>query len=241
MSADEGSWIYTAWVVLVLAILLPPLWLALLLVPDGARAHRLVRRCARLVVSLTGCDVHVHGEEHLKNQGRVMLVANHSSMADAAFLLAALPIDFRFIANHMHARYPILGLAIRRASHHIVDRGSWRGRAECGRAMVDALRGGGSLLVFPEGTTAADGHMLPFRNGAFRAAAKSGSPVVPIVISGTRRMFPPSGKLRRSRIDIEILPALSAPRDTREGIVTAREASASAIAARVLATLDFRI
>ena len=162
-----------------------------------------------------------------------MLVSNHASLADAPFLLAALPIDFHFIANHLHAKYPIVGLIVRAASHHIVDRASWRGRAECGRAMVDALRGGGSLLVFPEGTTSGDSRMLPFRNGAFRAAAESGSPIIPIAISGTRRMFPPSGRLRRSRIDIEILPALSAPRDTRDDIVAAREAASGAIAARL--------
>jgi len=52
--------------------------------------------------------------------------------------------------------------------------------------MVDALAGGRSLLVFPEGTTADDGTMLPFRNGAFRAAARTASPVVPIAIRGTR-------------------------------------------------------
>jgi 1-acyl-sn-glycerol-3-phosphate acyltransferase len=231
VSADEGSWIYTAWVALVLAVLLPPLWVVLRLVADGSRARRLVRACARLVVRLTGCDVHLRGREHLEKAGRVMLVSNHASMADAAFLLAALPIDFQFIANHLHARSPILGLAIRRASYHVVDRGSWRGRAECGRAMVDALRGGGALLVFPEGTTPVDGKMLPFRNGAFRAAAKSGSRVVPLAIRGTRQMFPPSGKLRRGRIDIEILPALPTPADTRDGIVAARDTAVRAIAA----------
>ena len=233
MSADQGSWAYTAWIALVLAVVLPPLWIVLLLTPDERRAHSLVRRCARLVVRLAGCKVCVRGQEHLERQGAVMLVANHASMADAAFLLAAVGIDFQFIANHQHARYPILGLAVRKSSFHIVDRGSWRGRAQCGRAMVDALRSGRSLLVFPEGTTSDTGRMLPFRNGAFRAAARSGSAIVPIAISGTRHMFPASGKLRRSRIDVDILLPLPAPPDTRNGILAAREAAAAAIAARV--------
>ena len=148
-------------------------------------AFRLVQQCARRVLRLTGCRVLVRNAEHLPTDGHVMLVSNHVSLADAAVLLAALPCDFRFIANHVFAQYPVLGAAIRSASAHIVDRSSWRSRAACGQAMVDALSAGRSPLVFPEGTTADDGQMLPFRSGAFRAAARSGTPVIPIAIFGT--------------------------------------------------------
>ncbi len=85
--------------------------------------------------------------------------------------------------------------------------------------------------MFPEGRTSPDARLLPFRNGAFRAAAKSASPIVPIAISGTARMCPASGKLRRGRIEIQILHPHPPPRDTREGILEAREAAALAIAA----------
>ena len=232
MSDAQGSKIYTAWIVLVLAVLLPPLWVALRLMPEGRRARALVRRCARLVVACTGCQVRLRGQELVAALPHAMFVSNHTSMADAVFLLAALPVDVQFIANHSSARYPILGLAIRRASYFIVDRGSWRGRAQCGQAMVAALKGGHSLLVFPEGTTA-DAGMLPFRIGAFRAAAHSGSTIVPIAITGTRMMFPSSGWLSRARIDIEILPPLSTTGVTREAVAEVRDAAAAAVARRL--------
>jgi 1-acyl-sn-glycerol-3-phosphate acyltransferase len=161
------------------------------------------------------------------------VVSNHVSMADAVFLLAALPADVQFIANHVAARYPIVGIAVRRASYFIVDRGSWRGRAECGRAMVEALTQGQSLLVFPEGTTADEGGMLPFRSGAFRAAAKSRRPIVPVVIRGTRRMFPASGRLTRTQIDVDILPPLPTDGNGRTAVTAVRDAAAAAIAARL--------
>lgn len=233
MSDAQGSKVYTAWIVLVLAVLLPPLWVALRLVPEGRRARAMVRRCARAVVACTRCRVTLRGQEHVAALEHGMFVSNHSSMADAAFLLAALPVDVQFIANHTSARYPILGLAVRRASYFIVDRGSWRGRAECAKAMVTALKGGHSLLVFPEGTTAEAGGMLPFRSGAFRAAAQSGSMIVPIAITGTRTMFPASGWLSRARIDIEILPPLLTKGATREAVAEARDAAAAAVAKRL--------
>ena len=201
---------------------------------DQRRAFELVRDCARRVLQLGGCRVRVLKPEVLPAEGAVMLVSNHVSMADAVVLLAALPIDFRFVAGHAYAAYPLLGAAIRGASANIVNRGSWRSRADSGQAMVDALAGGQSLLVFPEGTTADDGRMLPFRNGAFRAAARTLRPVVPIAIRGTREMFPPNAaRLSNVPVEIEILPALIPAGHTREAIVELRDRAAAAIRARV--------
>jgi 1-acyl-sn-glycerol-3-phosphate acyltransferase len=227
---SRPSWVYTAWVAMVLVVLVTPLWAVLLLLRDGPLAQRLVQRCARWVVWFTGCPVRVTGAERLQQTGPRMLVANHASLADAAVLLSALPIEFAFVANHVFAGYPVIGLAIRRASHHIVDRDSWRGRAECGTAMVDGLRAGHSLLVFPEGRTSG-GALHPFRNGAFRAAVQAGCPIVPIAIRGTRDVFPASYRLCRGSIDIEILPAIVPGDDTREAVRAVRDAAAASIAA----------
>lgn len=225
-----GSVFFTARVALALGALVPPLALALALVRDERRAHRLVRDCARSVVRLAGVNVQVTGLERLPATGRLMLVSNHTSLADAAVLLAALPLDFRFIANHVFAAYPVIGPAIRGASHHIVDRGSWRGRAECGRAMVEALGGGRSLLVFPEGTTAAGGRLLPFRSGAFRAAAKSGTVVVPLAIRGTRALMPDGGALLSPvPVEVEVLAPLVPWGADREAVATLRDRAAAAI------------
>ena len=201
---------------------------------DEQRAFELVRDCARRVLQLGGCRVRVLNSESLPTEGSVMFVSNHVSMADAAVLLAALPIDFRFVAGHAYAVHPLLGAAIRGASANIVNRGSWRSRGDSGQAMVDALAGGRSLLVFPEGTTADDGTMLPFRNGAFRAAARTARPVVPIAIRGTREMYPPNAmRLSNVPVEIEILPALTAESHTREAIFELRDRAVAAIRARV--------
>lgn len=230
MSATRGSVAFTLRVALALGTCLPPLWLRLLFTRDEVRAHRLVQRCARAVIRLAGIRVRVIGRERLPRAGHCMLVANHASLADAAVLLYGLPLDFRFIANHVFASYPILGAAIRGASHHIVDRGSWRSRAECGQSMVDALAAGRSLLVFPEGTTADAGSMLPFRSGAFRAAARSASPIVPVVIRGTRDLFPPGGLLLSpAEVEIEILDPVQPDGHSRESVTRLRNDAAAAI------------
>jgi 1-acyl-sn-glycerol-3-phosphate acyltransferase len=159
-----------------------------------------------------------------------MLVSNHVSLADAAVLLGALPFDFRFVANSVFARYPLLGPVIRAASANIVDRDSWRSRANSGEAMVSALSSGHSLLVFPEGTTADDGVMLPFRSGAFRAAARTGRPVVPIALRGTRHLLPPNTFwLADVPIEIEVLAPLLARGTSRDSSVDLKDRASAAI------------
>ena len=226
------SIVFTVRVAVVLALLLPPLRLLLLFVRDERRAYQLVRRCARRVVMLSGIQVRVSHPERMPDAGASMLVSNHFSVADAALLVAMLPFDVRFVANHIYARYPILGPIIRGASANVVNRSSWRSRADSGQAMQDALASGRSLLVFPEGTTSESGEMLPFRSGAFRAAARTGRPIVPIALTGTRALMPAnSWLLAPASIAIEVLPPIAATDATRDGISALTEHATDAIRA----------
>lgn len=229
-NSPKPSIVFTARVAVVLALLLPPLRVRLLFVRDERDAYQLVRRCARRVVSLSGIRIAVSHPDRMPDEGASMLVSNHVSIADAAVLVAALPFDVRFVANHIYAQYPILGPIIRGASANIVNRGSWRSRADSGQAMQDALASGRSLLVFPEGTTSGSDHMLPFRSGAFRAAARTGCPIVPVAVTGTRALMPAnSWLLSRAAIAIEVLQPIAAVDSTREGISALTAQAADAI------------
>lgn len=229
---------FTVRVTVVLALLLPLLRVRLVFVRDGEGAYQLVRQCARRVVALSGIRVEVANTDRLARHAPSMLVSNHVSIADAAVLLAALPSNVRFVANHVFAQYPLLGPIIRAASANIVNRSSWRSRADSGQAMQDALASGRSLLVFPEGTTSDSGEMLPFRSGAFRAAARTGRPVVPIALTGTRELMPAnSWLLADAAIAIEVLPPIAASDASREGIGALSAQAADAIRA-ALAPLE---
>lgn len=215
---------------MVLAVLLPPLRVLLLLVRDDGSRFQLVQRCARAVVRLAGCRVEVRHLERVPGGTPLMFVSNHLSVADAAILLAVLPFDFRFVANHVYAAYPILGAAIRAASAHIVNRESWRSRADSADTMLDELRTGRSMLVFPEGTTSDGGGLLPFRSGAFRAAARSGRSVVPIVLTGTRGLVPPdSYRLANVAVVVEFLEPIAPGAGTRESAVALKDQAFAAI------------
>ncbi len=228
-----GSVLFTAWVALFLALTLPPIWLALALAPRGAPTHRLARRCARAVLGLAGCRLTVEGLENLASEPCAVLVANHSSYLDSVVLVAALPRDVRFVANHMAATWPLVGLIIRKAKHLVVDRRSQRSRAACARAMIAALRDGTSLILFPEGTRSGGG-MLPFQMGAFRVAVRARRPVLPIAVVGTSRVWPRRlSLLHRSSIVVRVLPAIDADTQAGDRAARMRDAAAAAVASAV--------
>ena len=58
---------------------------------------------------------------------------------------------------------------------------------------VDKIKSGTSVVIFPEGTRSESNELLPFKRGAFMLAAKSGVPVVPVAITGTKGILKRGG------------------------------------------------
>jgi len=175
------------------ALLLPAmaaLWGLMLVVPRGRPADRFVRGWCRVMLAFGGCRLRVEGLEHLRGTEPVVLAPNHSSYVDVVVLLAALPVEFRFVAKRELLATPVVGTVIRKVGHLPVE------RVDLSRSIADAervsavLRTPTSLLVFPEGTFRRAPGLLPFRLGAFKAAVETGRPVVPVTIRGTREILP---------------------------------------------------
>ena len=65
------------------------------------------------------------------------------------------------------------------------------------KETLDRVQDGRSLLVFPEETYGPGDSMLPFQRGGFVAAIKSGLPVLPVAVLGTRAALPPGARIIR--------------------------------------------
>jgi 1-acyl-sn-glycerol-3-phosphate acyltransferase len=176
----------------------------------------------RAVLTLTG-GLRVHGAAALP-PGPCVIVANHSSHADTAALIAALPArrqpavaaaaDYWFrggvrpaICRALCAAFPV-----RRSGGGSTDLA----------AAVRLLAAGHDVIVFPEGTRSRDGHTGDFHRGAARLAAAAGAPLVPAGISGTRTLLPPGGPARPRRTTVTVrfgVPVFAAPPGGRSMIV----------------------
>jgi fatty-acyl-CoA synthase len=205
LGADLGRVAFTGYVGTVMVLTLPWLWLALAVTRDDRRADRLIKTWSRLALAVTGLSPIVTGTERLDGAGLAVLVSNHASYIDALILMAALDIDFRFVAKRDLEEQPLLGLALRRAGHVLVDNAKWSTKLAGAEQATEALRSGRSLAWFAEGTFVRARGLLPFRLGAFRAAAETGRPVVPVSIKGTRDVLPDgTWLLKRSPIAVTI-------------------------------------
>ena len=221
---------FGAWVGVILLTTIPPVW-ALVRALPGRAVDRLVRRWCRGALGLAGCRLRVEGVERLPATGAVVFAANHSSYLDAVALFAALPGDFRFVGKRELAHWPLVGAVIRRVGHLTVERADPSRSVEDAGRVSAALRGGTSLVFFPEGTFLAGPRLLPFRLGAFKAAVEADCPVVPVAIRGTRAILPAGAWLpRRGPITVAIGTPLTPRRSDWREIVRLRDAVRAEIA-----------
>src|SRR6185436_10580396 len=102
-----------------------------------------------------------------------------------------LPVTTRFVSKRTIFWIPVLGQAMALAGFIPIDR---KDRASAIRSLgraTDTIRGGASVILFPEGTRSRDGRLAPFKRGAFHLALQAGVPVVPVSISGTYSVVRP--------------------------------------------------
>jgi 1-acyl-sn-glycerol-3-phosphate acyltransferase len=189
-----GDWLgramFTAWIVFVLVLSLPVLWAYLVLRRPGPHADRAVKRWSRLALTVCGLRPHVVGIDHLRTMYSGILVANHASYIDSIIVMAALPIEFRFVAKRALTEYPFIGTVIRKAEHVTIEKAGLSDRLAGADEVERRLREGARLMIFPEGTFVRASGLLPFRLGAFRAAVDTGRPIIPVALAGTRHVLP---------------------------------------------------
>ena len=148
------------------------------------------RPLARAVAPCT-----VRGIEHLRHlESPVIFAANHASHLDTPLLLTTLPVEYRHRT------------IVAAASDYFFDR-TWKAvlwsfslaaipieRSKVNRRSADTAAGlledGWNLVIFPEGGRSPDGWAQQFRGGAAYLARRTGRPVVPVYLHGTRHVIP---------------------------------------------------
>ena len=200
--------VYAGAVFLALALLaLPPL----AVVPTLAGRRQLIQWVGRAVLTLVGMPIRVRWYGPLPDP--CIVVANHGSYLDGVVLAATLPPRFDFVIKREMNSVPLAGFLLQRIGVQFVTRGNRAGSLRDALRVVRSAAGGGSLAFFPEGTFHEEPGLLRFHTGAFTAAERSGAPIVPLVIRGTRRCLAPGTFLPRpGRIDVDTLaPLRSSP------------------------------
>src|SRR6266487_5275575 len=158
-----------------------------------------LRSMVRFIMKMIA-DIEVHGKEKLP-QGNVIIAANHLGRLDTAVLLCITDRDDLIMpVAEKYKNHPLYG-AIGRAANAI-----WLNRFEADysalRQILERMKGGGMLVIAPEGTRSKTESLQQGKMGVTFLASKSGYPVLPVALTGTedRGVIENLKRFRRSKI-----------------------------------------
>jgi len=172
---------------------------------SGATTRRLARLWGTQMCRVCGVEVTVHGGEAVAWDEPLILMANHQSYFDIPVLYATLPHPFGMLAKQELFRVPVFSAAMRGMRCVPIDRSNRRQSFESLKRAADQVRGGNSIVVFPEGTRSPDGRVQELKKGPFYLAEMAEVPIVPVGIRGTREALAKDGLLvRGAKVEVSI-------------------------------------
>jgi 1-acyl-sn-glycerol-3-phosphate acyltransferase len=149
------------------------------------RALDVARLWARVVVGglrvICGIRLQVFGQERLPEGGPMLIASAHQSAFDTFVWLVLVP-RCCYVLKQELLRIPLFGPLVQSTGMISVDR---TGGASAMRGLLReaerAVREERQIVIFPEGTRADPGTLLPLQPGVAALAARTGLPVVPVV------------------------------------------------------------
>ena len=179
-----------------------------------ARAFNMRRSFSRIALKILGIHVTFTGEPI---DEPALYVSNHRSFPDP--MINCMPINAFVIAKAEVADMPVIGKGAELTGVIYVKREKKSSRSATREKMIEVIKSGYNVLVYPQGTVNTEAVSLPFKKGTFIEAAKHGFPVVPIAMEYqdeldlwykshfVKQMFRQFGK-RRTNVKMSIGPAM---------------------------------
>lgn len=171
-------WRFVFFVFYTISIVIETSFRRVFLNADLREAMHIRRRWARRLMKGVGVRIQVEGVAPVE---ACLVVCNHRSYLDPILLLSQ--IEAFPVAKAELESWPLLGKGAQQAGILYLRRENMGSRAAILKDISKAISDGFSVMLFPEGTTSAlPCGLLPFKRGAFRAAAQEGFPVTPVAL-----------------------------------------------------------
>ena len=167
--------------------------------PEAGEASKrrwfFVSKWVLLQISRIFWFLRIRGLENVPREGPTILASNHASFLDPLFMGTAVPRFVRFMARDSLGEIPVVGWWMLKVGTVFIDRNA--PQLTQLKTMVQFLRQGETMTVFPEGTRTRDGALGPFKPGIRVLVKKSGAAVVPVGIQGSFHALPPGRRFPR--------------------------------------------
>ena len=190
---------------------------------SGNSVHIIARIWSKTILFVSGIDVTVEGFANIDPSQSYIYMSNHRSNFDIPVLLGCLPIQFRWLAKAELFKVPIFGRAMRGAGYVKIDRSNRKSAFKSIDQVAAKMKNGVSVMIFPEGTRSEDGTVKPFKKGGFVMAVDTGTPIVPVILRGTRSvMAKGSWRIHPDNVTLSIekpIDTTGFTRDTKDDLI----------------------
>src|SRR5450830_263175 len=139
-----------------------------------------IRRWSRQLLGICGIRVVIHPLDGVTAPARSLIVANHISWLDIFVVNSMQPC--RFVAKSDIRSWPFIGWLCAKTGTIFISRGKASDVRRIFKGLVESIEAGDRVAFFPEGTTAAQGKLLPFHANLFEAALDAKVPVQPYAL-----------------------------------------------------------
>jgi 1-acyl-sn-glycerol-3-phosphate acyltransferase len=171
----------------------------------------------------------VSGEPITDPRRPYVVVANHQSFVDM-LLVSHLPWEMKWLAKKDFFQYPVIGLMVRLSADVKLVRGNRDSVVAAMDSCRDRLSKRVSVMIFPEGTRSADGSLKPFKDGAFRLAIETGTPVLPLALNGTYdALHKGDWRFGVTEAEVRVLPAIETAGMTLDDLPALKQQARQAI------------
>ena len=145
----------------------------------------------RWVIRLSGTKVIAIGEENIPTDTAVLYVGNHRSFFDVVLTYVRVPRPTGYIAKKEMLKWPLLNIWMKDLHCLFLDRQDIKAGLKTILQAIEKAKNGISICIFPEGTRnkGEELSLLPFHNGSFKIAEKTGCPIIPMSLNNTCDIF----------------------------------------------------
>lgn len=152
-------------------------------------SYGIMRWAFGLILFVCGAKVTVRGIENIPKDKPVLYVGNHRSYFDIIVAYKYTIGITGFIAKDEFKKVPVLAHWISCLHGLFLNRKDIKEGLKTVLEAIENIKKGTSYVIFPEGTRNQNDEMLPFKEGSFKIATKSGCPIIPLAISNTDALF----------------------------------------------------
>lgn len=152
-------------------------------------AQCITQRTLAFILFVSGVKMTITGRENVPKDEAVLYVSNHRSYFDILLGYSTVPNLTSFVAKKEMERIPCLRTWMRYMKCLFLERDDIKAGLKTVLQGIEQIKEGYSIFIMPEGTRNHEEEMLPFHEGSFKFAEKTGCAIIPIAMTNTDEIF----------------------------------------------------